>query len=744
MASSPPESSPLAALIGPVDDTLGAALIGFAFSCVVFGVNTNQCFTYFQRYPGDRLAYKIIVVLIWVLELVDQAFIGHAVYFYTITNYSQPLVMLLQPVAWTLIVQLTVGALIGTIVRLCFAMRVWRFSQRNITVTATVVALNLTEMGLAIAYTIKAFRNPFLMTLPNLKVLASFSLGAGVLTDVFTACALVYFLRKFRTGHKRADSLVNTLTIYAVNTGAFTAAISLLTLIFYDLRPRNFQFMAFYFILSKLYAISFLCTLNTRKIIRGKGTEQEGPTTGGSANLSGGNQFYSMGYTARSNTLGSPGDPHAQSISKGMEIDIHQEVSVSTDLDVEVGNKNPYMTNTDPTIYTTQRGMPCVSSHLRANTVSSQNFTVKALIFISRAFPLDTWLIILLILGLSRPPATPYKLPPQASFTLDNTLGAIIVGFAMACVVFGILLTQTWSYYTRFNGDAALYKFLVGVILVLETTDQALIGHFVYFYSIASAGNPLALVTGTTTWSLILQQAVGAIVGTIVKLCFASRVYRFSEKNIFITASICLLAVGQLGVALAFTLRAFQLNSIPQVFHLKMLGTISLALGVLTDVVTAGSLCFFLWRMRTGQGSAANSLINRLVTDAINTGVLTTVVSLSTLLLFDFLSGNLIFAATYFMLSKLYAVSFLATLNTRRSVRGRGTDQQGTSSRRPTTKARTEQEEIETNMFHLGTRMPSVYVNQEEVYATGYPEFNLKPGYPPANNAQGYRPSYAV
>ena len=44
-----------------VDDTLGAALIGFAFSCVVFGVNTNQVFTYFQRYPGDRLAYKFLV-----------------------------------------------------------------------------------------------------------------------------------------------------------------------------------------------------------------------------------------------------------------------------------------------------------------------------------------------------------------------------------------------------------------------------------------------------------------------------------------------------------------------------------------------------------------------------------------------------------------------------------------------------------------------------------------------------------
>jgi hypothetical protein len=30
-------------------------------SCVVFGVNTNQVFTYFQRYPGDKIAYKSIV-----------------------------------------------------------------------------------------------------------------------------------------------------------------------------------------------------------------------------------------------------------------------------------------------------------------------------------------------------------------------------------------------------------------------------------------------------------------------------------------------------------------------------------------------------------------------------------------------------------------------------------------------------------------------------------------------------------
>ncbi|KAJ7224963.1 hypothetical protein B0H12DRAFT_1149692 [Mycena haematopus] len=343
---------PLATLL-PVDDTLGAALIGFAFSCVAFGVNTNQCVVYYQRYPGDRIAYKLIVALIWILELVDQAFIGHAVYFYTITNYSQPLVLLEKSVAWTLIVRgrtfsraaksmdvLTDGrrfhqAVIGTIVRLCFAMRVWRFSGRNIIVTGAVVALTLSELGLAIVYTVRCFQDPFLAILPKLKVLASFALGAGFLTDVFIACALCFFLRKFRTGHKRADSLVNTLTIYAVNTGAFTATISLLTLIFYDMRPHNFQFMAFYFMLSKLYAISFLCTLNTRKIIRGKGTDQEGPSMG--ANISG-NHFY-IGHIPRTNSW-YRGDSTARgdvSVSKGLEIGIHQEVSVSTDIESQAG-----------------------------------------------------------------------------------------------------------------------------------------------------------------------------------------------------------------------------------------------------------------------------------------------------------------------------------------------------------------------------------------------------------------------
>jgi len=289
--------------------------------------------------------------------------------------------------------------------------------------------------------------------------------------------------------------------------------------------------------------------------------------------------------------------------------------------------------------------------------------------------------------------------------TVDSTLGAIFVGFAVACCVYGILLTQIFSYFWRYPLDKLHFKAFVIIILLLETADQVFIGHLVYYYSITNYANPAALLLATMTWSLILQLTMGACVGAMVKSYFAFRVWRFSGRNIFITGLILLLTISQLGTAIAYTVEAFKLPSIFAAHQIELLGSFSLALGVVTDIITAGSLCFFLNRLRTGY-TASDGLVNNLCSYAINTGVLTSTVSLITLVLYNAMPGtNLYFVATYFLLSKLYAISFLATLNTRRTVRGRGTDRQGATNN--------------TNMFHLGTRLPSM--GPEELSKT-YPE----------------------
>ncbi|KAF7303893.1 hypothetical protein MIND_00619400 [Mycena indigotica] len=338
-----------------VDETLGAAFIGFAFSCAAMGVCTNQAVTYFTRFPEDKPRYKLLVVAVWILCAVDQSFIGHAVYFYTITNYANP-VVLLERVAWTLILQLTLGAVIGTLVRITFAVRVWRFSQRNNFVTALILLLTVAELALAIVFTVKCFQNPFLNVLPRLKLMASLALGVGALTDVVIAVALCYFLRQYRTGSKRADNLVTILTVYAINTGAFTAGFGIITLVFYDLRPDNMQFLAFFFVLSKLYAISFYCTLNTRRSIRGKGTDGSAARSGATRvtisipgrSAGNGNPRTTKGTTGTvvygypTSAMGTSSDAPASAFGRAggrrspgpaLEVGVNQEVSTVSDLD---------------------------------------------------------------------------------------------------------------------------------------------------------------------------------------------------------------------------------------------------------------------------------------------------------------------------------------------------------------------------------------------------------------------------
>ncbi|KAF9472515.1 hypothetical protein BDN70DRAFT_925653 [Pholiota conissans] len=279
---------------------------------------------------------------------------------------------------------------------------------------------------------------------------------------------------------------------------------------------------------------------------------------------------------------------------------------------------------------------------------------------------------------------------------IDNTLGAVFIGFAVACAVYGILVSQVFHYFRNYPGDKSSFKYLVVLLVVLETTDQCFIGHLVYYYGISNYLDPTVFAKGEMTWSLILQLTVGAVVGTIVKVYFGFRVWRFSDRNIWITGLIMILAFGQLGLALAFTIEAFKLTTIFAVHQIQTLGTISLGVGVCTDIITAGALCFFLNRLRTGLKSSDN-LVDSLCSYAINTGVLTSSQALTICSKYNATPpNNLFFTACYFILSKLYAISFMATLNTRRNVRGRGTDRQGGTTTN------------HTNLFALGTRMPSM------------------------------------
>ncbi|KAJ6572234.1 hypothetical protein B0H19DRAFT_1231766 [Mycena capillaripes] len=73
-----------------VNTTIGALQIGVLVSYVLFGVTTTQTYIYYSRFPEDSRKLKALVGFVWLCELAQALCIGHALYVYTISDYTQP------------------------------------------------------------------------------------------------------------------------------------------------------------------------------------------------------------------------------------------------------------------------------------------------------------------------------------------------------------------------------------------------------------------------------------------------------------------------------------------------------------------------------------------------------------------------------------------------------------------------------------------------------------------------------
>ncbi|TFY82911.1 hypothetical protein EWM64_g1106 [Hericium alpestre] len=338
-----------------IDNTIGAAFIGWGVSSLIFGILCIQVYTYFERYTNDNSAYKSLVLWLWLLEALHQAFVGHCVYYYEVTNYGNLLVFIDRPV-WTLSVQVVLGAFVGLIVKMCFGLRVWKFSKHNYLVTGTIVSfLSSEDADGAVTIRIRhGVHHQIVSILPPvqdaastycatdskyashkhlssnidtaLQTIGTASLALGAATDIFTAASLSYFLHKMRTGYQKSDTLINRLILYSVNTGFLTSAVSIAVLALYNTMPDNFIFMGAYFVLSKLYANSCVATLNTRRFVRGKGTDREEEGTGPT--------FMMVGNPFRSGGRGNVSDMGRSNGKTGLnpiEVDVRHEISVTSD-----------------------------------------------------------------------------------------------------------------------------------------------------------------------------------------------------------------------------------------------------------------------------------------------------------------------------------------------------------------------------------------------------------------------------
>ncbi|KAJ3804946.1 hypothetical protein F5876DRAFT_70213 [Lentinula aff. lateritia] len=273
-----------------LNNTLGAGFIGYSISCVIFGIFTTQTISFYYQYRSDPLKLKILVGVVWCIEFIHQTLVAHTVYHYLVLCFGSPIIILTEPLVWSFVTLIVVGTVSESIVKFCFIIRIWRFSNHNKMVTTALSMLVFAEIGWILGNVISQLQNA--LGLASIKYVASGGLATGALGDILLALAMCYYLRKWRTGYQEPDSLLNSLVHYALNTGVMTSTLGVLTLILYDTSTSNFQYMGVHLVLSKklgllsaVFAVSLIFSLSTRKQVVGRVGDEFTQTNDGLGSL---------------------------------------------------------------------------------------------------------------------------------------------------------------------------------------------------------------------------------------------------------------------------------------------------------------------------------------------------------------------------------------------------------------------------------------------------------------------------
>jgi len=110
------------------------------------------------------------------------------------------------------------------------------------------------------------------------------------------------------------------------------------------------------------------------------------------------------------------------------------------------------------------------------------------------------------------------------------------------------------------------------------------------------------------------------------------------------------------------------MNTFAELIMLRKLSMTVNALAVAGDVLIAAVLCMMFHSSRTGS-KRSDTILNILILFSVNTGLLTSLCAIGSLVAIILSPNTFIYICFYFLLGRLYCNSLLATLNARKAIR---------------------------------------------------------------------------
>ncbi|KAI9065550.1 hypothetical protein FKP32DRAFT_1567728 [Trametes sanguinea] len=267
----------------PLNHSPPPVLLGGLIALFLSGAVFMQVALYYQVYQTDRQRIKTLVLIIWLLDLTHSAMVCTANWENLIVHYGD--VAALDSITWYFLFTLqrpspsyALTQAVTTVIVHCFYIqRIYSLSRGNWFIVAPLV-LTTAEMYVEGSLSARtASDRTFRIRIGNYPQFVAefswvFTLGLAVSSflDVLITSIMCYYIRKGRTAFVRMNRIIDVLTLYTVENGMITCIATSLSLFFWLFMRSNFAFLGMHLAINKLYANSFLASLNARKVIANK------------------------------------------------------------------------------------------------------------------------------------------------------------------------------------------------------------------------------------------------------------------------------------------------------------------------------------------------------------------------------------------------------------------------------------------------------------------------------------------
>ncbi|KAI0076615.1 hypothetical protein K474DRAFT_1772432 [Panus rudis PR-1116 ss-1] len=257
---------------GPsIAELAGGIEIGVLISSALYGITVVQACTYASNCKNDPMYLKFMVAAIILLQSAQTVVDVQLIFQMVIGSFDNP-IRLASILPATGISPLLKNIMVA-IVQGFYIHRIWILGHRNNLWLVVLTSIFSTiRFGLDLAQTLFLFRLHFWSELhstgPNVIVHSS----NGVLTfvDAIIAIATICYVRQGAGFHPNTAGVARWILIYVVYSGVITFIAAAAVMITYSVRPESLLFSGINVIMSRLYANSFLGTLNARSMLRSR------------------------------------------------------------------------------------------------------------------------------------------------------------------------------------------------------------------------------------------------------------------------------------------------------------------------------------------------------------------------------------------------------------------------------------------------------------------------------------------